>query len=433
MNIRIFNDDPQPLTLSIVSGGSDWTVTPGELHLSQGESGSFNVEGPVPEGTPVTLIFMSDRDDIPPFYSITVRDFSEESDSGINTAVTNNGRIFFYTPGCTVCEEFYSELLPELEKTGLLEEYPDKRNIYIGENYELMRQLLQECQVSAEAFPLLIWDGHVFTGENELFRQFPRFLEIGGQSSAASASEGISGVVQPSSRFFWLTLLFAGLLDGINPCAFTTLIFLISYLRLLGRKGRDVIKVGGSFTVSVFLSYFLIGLGMFRTLQVAQSFNGISLVLRWMMILMLLLLSGLSFFDYLQIRKGRATEAVLQLGGETKKRIHRIVRKSTRSSWLVLSSFGAGFLISLYELGCTGQIYLPMAVYMVKNNPGISTFVPLVLYNLGFISPLALVFLLFYRGTDSEAFSVFFKKHLGRIKLATAVFFCLLAVFLFFS
>ena len=432
MEIRIVNDYSGKLAFSVLSGGAQWVVSPGELLLFPGEEGSLSVEGPVPGEEPVSLIFLADREDFPSFYSIYRPGGLPES--GVSNGESEGRRVFFYTPGCAVCEEFYSELLPRQEQSGVLEGYPEKRNIYENRNYELMNRLLEGRGVSAEAFPILIWEDHVFTGEAALFEDFPRFLENPSAFGKTSDYNPVTDPIDaPSSRFFWLTLLLAGLLDGINPCAFTTLIFLISYLRLLGRKGRDILKIGGSFTLSVFLSYFLIGLGMFQVFQLAQSFHAVSRILRWGMILMLILLSVLSFYDYWKVRMGRAEDSLLQLGGDTKKKIHRVVRKSSRSRWLILSSIGAGFVISLYELGCTGQIYLPMVAYMVKNNPEIRTVIPLLLYNTGFIIPLVAVFFLFYKGTDSKVFTIFFQKHLGKVKLATALFFSILALFLFLN
>ena len=90
----------------------------------------------------------------------------------------------------------------------------------------------------------------------------------------------------------WIPVFLAGLLDGINPCAFTTLIFLISYLRLLGRRGREVLKIGFSFTLAVFVSYFLIGLGFFQALRLADSFSLVSRIIRFGMIGLLFFLGG---------------------------------------------------------------------------------------------------------------------------------------------
>ena len=47
------------------------------------------------------------------------------------------------------------------------------------------------------------------------------------------------------------TIAIAGLADGINPCAFTTIVFLLSMLSRLGKKRRDLIVVGVGFTLAI--------------------------------------------------------------------------------------------------------------------------------------------------------------------------------------
>ena len=42
----------------------------------------------------------------------------------------------------------------------------------------------------------------------------------------------------------WWAVILPGLGDGINPCAFATIIFFVSYLSLIERKGRDILLVG---------------------------------------------------------------------------------------------------------------------------------------------------------------------------------------------
>jgi MFS family permease len=59
-----------------------------------------------------------------------------------------------------------------------------------------------------------------------------------------------------------LTVVSAGLIDGVNPCAFATLIFFISYLSFVGRKRNEILWVGIGFSGSVFLTYLLIGFGI---------------------------------------------------------------------------------------------------------------------------------------------------------------------------
>jgi glutaredoxin len=74
--------------------------------------------------------------------------------------------------------------------------------------------------------------------------------------------EGEQGIVDRFLSFGMLTVLGAGLIDGLNPCAFATLVFFISYLAFTGRRGRDILFVGISFTLGVFLTYLLVGVGL---------------------------------------------------------------------------------------------------------------------------------------------------------------------------
>jgi len=53
-----------------------------------------------------------------------------------------------------------------------------------------------------------------------------------------------------------------------------------------------------------------------------------------------------------------------------------------------------------------------------------------VLYNLMFILPLVVVFLLAYFGTTSQQLSLFVHRHMAAVKLATAGLFVLLAVWM---
>ena len=71
------------------------------------------------------------------------------------------------------------------------------------------------------------------------------------------------------------SLVLAGLVDGINPCAFATIIFLLSYLQVTRRRPVEIAQVGLSFIIGVFITYFLLGLGLVEMVLKVQS------VLRW--------------------------------------------------------------------------------------------------------------------------------------------------------
>ncbi|MDC7235522.1 MAG: hypothetical protein PQJ58_19995 [Spirochaetales bacterium] len=432
-SVLVINDDERELVIQIVLSGEGWQVEPSTLKIAPGESGAFILRGRgYSKEDAAPLLMLSDREDVPYLYA--VQPFETEVPSG-PVSGDNPGVpepfVFFYTPGCDICDHFYSSVLPELEDSLGVDLNPEKLNIYDAGNYERLEALSAERNMQVKDFPVLVAGSRIFGGEKELIQGFPSLLKndpsVFNEELYSDGHD--SDPVMPGLR--WLPVFLAGLLDGINPCAFTSLIFLISYLRLMKKKGSEILVIGGSFTLAVFLTYFLIGLGAFRFIRMADSFTLVSDLIRYVLGGVLLVLSLLSLIDYVRVKQGRSSESLLQLSGGTKKRIHKVVRNSSRSSWIYVSSFAAGFLISVYELGCTGQIYLPMLVYMVKQEDW-SALGPLVLYNLAFILPLIVVFTLFYKGSDSEQIGQFFADHLSLIKLAGGLLFLVMAVFILF-
>jgi len=89
-----------------------------------------------------------------------------------------------------------------------------------------------------------------------------------------------------------------------------------------------------------------------------------------------------------------------------------------------------GILVTIYELGCTGQVYLPTLMYMVKIEKAFSSYLLLGIYNLGFIIPLLIVFIAAWKGIGSEKLTIWFQKNLAAVKLLSAAFFLLMALLL---
>lgn len=119
---------------------------------------------------------------------------------------------------------------------------------------------------------------------------------------------------------------------------------------------------------------------------------------------------------------------ILQLPLKMKQRIHKSIRTQTQSTALIGSSLLMGFFISVFELGCTGQIYFPTIAYLVQADKEIEGYIFLAIYNVGFILPLFLVFFLTYKGISSERIARIFQDNMGKVKLGTALLFLGLAM-----
>jgi len=118
-----------------------------------------------------------------------------------------------------------------------------------------------------------------------------------------------------------------------------------------------------------------------------------------------------------------------------KKRINTVIGTGLREKKdrgvvsLAISSFVIGMLVSILEAACTGQVYLPTIVYILRTTPmKLQAIAYLLLYNMMFILPLIVIFALSIVGVSSAKFSGILKRHIGAIKILMVVLFFVLGV-----
>ena len=256
-------------------------------------------------------------------------------------------------------------------------------------------------------------------------------------SSIAAEAEGISAHKSVFKRLTFWMIAGAGLIDGINPCAFAVIVFFISFLSVYKYTRREMIVVGTSYCVAVFLAYVLLGLGAFKFLYALQGFYYVMWAVKAGTVLLCVVFLALSVYDFVHYARTKdASGLVLQLPANYKTFIHKVMhaflKDRQKSVWrLGAAAAAVGFIVSLVEAVCTGQVYLPTIVVVLKEAgehfwraAGYLLF-----YNLMFIVPLAAVFLLALAGCESKTFGGWLKKHLGLTKiLMCLVFLALLAV-----
>lgn len=275
--------------------------------------------------------------------------------------------------------------------------------VFVGEDY------LVGSQVQAASLSVIL-DKYAEAGAK------PSWQEVVGDRSAAERS-----IVERFRSFGVAPVLVAGLVDGLNPCAFATIIFFVSYLTVAGRRGREILLVGGAFTLGVFLSYLLIGLGFLTAIKSLAFLVVVARAIYLATAALCLVLAILSVRDFLRIRRGGLAEMSLQLPAFLKERVRKTIRERARTRRFVLAAFASGFVISFLELLCTGQIYLPIIVF-VAGIPELraQATLYLVLYNLMFVLPLVGVFVLTYFGTTSRDLTRFLQTRAATIKLLMA-------------
>ncbi len=351
----------------------------------------------------------------------------------------------FHSPSCHRCIQVKQEIMPGIEqefKDKIIFEYRDVGQL---ENYKMLLGLLQK---DTEGFkyqvPLFYLSGKFLSAKGQLRDNLRSFISAGIKRNSVVGFNAVDLVVHFKS-FVPAAVIFAGLSDGINPCAFTVIVFFISFLALQGYRKSELIFIGAAFIFSVFLTYLVIGLGIFNFFYRLKSFWVITHFLNLIIGCLSILFGIFAIYDFIKFKQTGATEGlVLQLPKLVKERIHRVVgffyRKNTQEKQgqikpgltkLVLSALATGFLISLLEAVCTGQVYLPTISFVLQSSTlKLQALGYLLLYNIMFIIPLVVILIFALFGTTNLQFSGFLKKHLGLIKILMAVLFFSLGVFL---
>ena len=252
--------------------------------------------------------------------------------------------------------------------------------------------------------------------------------------SSAELTAARAGILQRFNTLSIITVACAGLLDGVNPCAFSTLIFLVTYLLYLKKGRKEIMLVGWAFTVGNFMAYFLMGLGTYHLIGVLSRNHILSMVVNLLISLSVILFGILSFGDYMKARKARFADASLQLPRILKQRVHHIIRENYSASYHASAAFAAGFLIALMQVVCTGQVYLPTITFILHQTSqhGVGLLY-LLLFNIMCIVPLVAVFTFAYFGATSQQLTQLTKRYNAPVKLGTAFLFTGLGIYLITS
>ena len=212
---------------------------------------------------------------------------------------------------------------------------------------------------------------------------------VNGTWTNGSGEEIIPDGESPRSTLTVPLIILAGLADGINPCAFAVLIFLI--LSLISIESRSkMLVVGSVFIFAVFCFYFMSGLGIFAVVQSAGISQIISIVAA-----VIAIAAGL--YSILSVAGGEKGPALLSIPERGKGIIEPYIRKAS-----IPAAFIVGILVGMFELPCTGGIYLAI-LSLISNRMGIIEGIPyLLLYNLFFILPLVIILVVFAFGLPVE-------------------------------
>jgi cytochrome c biogenesis protein CcdA len=360
------------------------------------------------------------------FFSIATPTWAE-SDIDPKIAVE-----YFALTGCRSCEVFYSEVLEPLSRTQPLS--ITRYSTLETEGFEHLHRRLAVHRESFSELPVvfigntLLQDAVSSGSIRDALDQMPSAAAR--ESASVDVPSGLDhGTEVPDSvidAFGVGEVLLAGLVDGINPCAFTLIVFLVSSLAVGGRGRQDIAAIGLSFSAGVFTAYAGLGFGALGALKVIMQLSNLANIMRFLGVLVPVLLAVVSLYDARMLAIDRKDAVLLRLPKRPSDRAHAAVRTKRRRGFVGLDSFALGLSVSLLEIVCTGQVYLPTLVYLSNQGSRQARFF-LLGYNLAFVTPLLVVVLAMWSGADLRKLSTWARKNAAATKLALAAVFVLIS------
>jgi cytochrome c biogenesis protein CcdA len=351
---------------------------------------------------------------------------------------------FFGSPTCEECLEIKQTMLKPLEEKHSSTLLVRFRSIEDPNDFALLTRMETDYGVKESSPQELFFPDTVLLGYDDIMKKGPGLIEAylakpekwrykhAYGDSAIDTATARNAIRERVGKFSIIGLVAAGLMDGINPCAIATMIFLISFLATRKRPRREIAVIGVCYTASVFLTYLLLGIGAFTIITGLEQYRSISLVIRWAAIAAAGLFGVLSFVDAFRYKKtGDTRDITLQLPKAVKLRIHKVISGNLSGKRFALGAVVTGFLVTLLEAVCTGQVYLPTIV-MMTSQPGLKVlgWLYLVFYNILFVLPLIAVSVLAYFGLKWDRLAKMTQRNLSLLKMLLGVIFIALAAFL---
>ena len=181
----------------------------------------------------------------------------------------------------------------------------------------------------------------------------------------------------------------AGLVDGINPCAIGMMVMLLGYLLVFAKKPERVLKTGLLYVGTVFVTYLVVGLGLYNFVSQFDLTGGAQ-ILNWIVGGALTIAGLIQFKDFLGIEGGPH----LRIPTASKERLQGLVERTSYPTVIVL-----GILVTLLETPCSLPIYVGTATILSQSGMAF----PLVMgyflyYNFLFVLPLIVVLIIMWRG-----------------------------------
>lgn len=174
-------------------------------------------------------------------------------------------------------------------------------------------------------------------------------------------------------------IITTGLLDSLNPCAISLLLLYIALLYSMKKSHKTVMVFGLFYIASVYVTYFLIGLGLLKVID----FFGFPHIISYVGAAIAITFGLLNIKEYFFPNRGFNIRIPLNIRAQVSDWAH----KATIPAAIVL-----GALIGIHEFPCSGAVYVTIITYLNRSGTFLQGAGYLAIYNLMFVLPLLAIY-----------------------------------------
>lgn len=320
---------------------------------------------------------------------------------------------FFYSPGCLFCAK------EELFLTEMQDKYPELNvsSFNIRENNELLQNLAKVYSTEISHVPItFINDKSIIGFSEETGKKIEGEIQNCIKNSCDSPLKKLSEAQSTLQKLTIPAVIAAAIVDSINPCEFAVLIILLTTILASGSR-KKALFAGLAFTLAVYISYLLMGIGLYSALKM----SGVTHTFYWIVAVLAIVLGLFNLKDYLWYGRWFIMEVPLSWRPIMKSFIKRVTS--------VFGAFVIGFLVSIFLLPCTSGPYIVILGLLAKTVTKDYALWLLILYNLIFILPMLLItFAVFFGFTTTEKAEEWRTKRLKTLHLIAGIILMLMGI-----
>lgn len=330
-----------------------------------------------------------------------------------NVLAQDNKAILYYGNGCPHCAE-----VEDFIKNNSFDFSIEQKEIYQNRvNAEEFNRVCAAEGISLmnRGVPFLYAEQECFIGDQQIIDYLS--AKLISTEADYSSEEAISVPADSSDDLTIPILIGAALVDSINPCEFAVLLILIATILASGNRKRALLS-GLAYSASIFISYFLMGLGLYSVI----SSLGTPVVFMKVIGGIAILIGLFNIKDYFWYGKVFLMEVPLSW----RPKLKSLVRSITGP----LSAFLIGFLVSLFLLPCTSGPYVVILGMLGHSETFSRAIWLLLLYNFIFILPMIIISIGMYFGMNVEKAEETRNKNLKLLHLIAGIIMIAMGLFL---